>query len=92
MRAQANTPRSAARTLQSRRRHGTWCIADTSTAFKWFAYDATQRALTAQFTDGSAYRYQGVSASVARALFANDSVGKFFNEEIRGKYPATRLA
>lgn len=53
--------------------------------FDPFAIDATGTLLVT-FKGGSKYEYIDVPESVARALVAAESPGKFLNSEIKGKY------
>lgn len=52
-------------------------------------YDSETRMLAVGFRyDNSTYVYKGVPATVANALADAESLGAFFNRNIRGKYPA----
>jgi hypothetical protein len=44
-----------------------------------------------EFVDGDVYRYFVVPRSVFDALLAADSIGRFFQEHIRGVYPFERI-
>lgn len=44
-----------------------------------------------EFVDGGVYRYFVVPRSVFDALLAADSIGRFFQEHIRGVYPFERI-
>lgn len=43
-------------------------------------------ALTVHFKNGTSYRYEGVPAEEHAKLMAAESVGRHFNEHIKGKY------
>jgi hypothetical protein len=51
----------------------------------------TKSVLTVTFVNGSVYDYKGVSQRTFDNLMASDSKGRFFNEEIKGQYPTTRI-
>lgn len=55
-------------------------------------YDATNRVLEAEFTNGGIYRYYDVPAEVHEDLMAADSHGQYFNAHIRDRYRYDRLA
>lgn len=63
-----------------------------SEAIREIDYDAPRRRLTVRFTSDALYAYEGVSAATSRAFLAADSKGRFFAEEIRGRYPYRRMA
>lgn len=44
------------------------------------------------FRNGGLYQYLDVPESVLASLMHADSKGRFFNQQIRGRYPAVRLA
>ncbi|MGH9191258.1 MAG: KTSC domain-containing protein [Acidimicrobiales bacterium] len=44
-----------------------------------------------EFVDGGVYRYFVVPRSVFDALLTADSIGRFFQEHIRGVYPFERI-
>ncbi len=54
-------------------------------------YDPNTRALTVQFTGGSVYRYDDVSADKVATLAESASPGSFFTSKIKGLHPATKL-
>lgn len=47
--------------------------------------------LEIRFNNGGVYRYFNVPAQVCLNLLKADSKGRFFNREIRGEYPCTRI-
>lgn len=44
-----------------------------------------------RFNNGGVYRYFNVAPEVCLDLLRADSKGGFFNQEIRGEYPCTRV-
>lgn len=47
--------------------------------------------LEVRFCNGGLYQYLDVPESVLAALMRAPSKGRFFNQQIRGRYPALRL-
>jgi hypothetical protein len=92
MMAKTITQQSPSSARPVKRPQGSWCETPESSVFERFVYVANVRGLGAYFKNGSRYFYAGVPASVAKTLYAAPSVGKFFNQNIKGKYPTTRLA
>ena len=54
-------------------------------------FDEDSGALYVEFHSGARYRYLGVPLSVFQSLEAAPSKGKFFTNNIRDHYPATRV-
>ena len=50
-------------------------------------YDAARRELTVRFVGGGVYVYSGVPARTHRELVEAESIGGYFNREIRNAYP-----
>ena len=55
-----------------------------STCIVAIGYDG--RNLAVEFVGGRVYLHPGVPASVYRAFLGADSHGRFYNQEIRGRY------
>lgn len=55
-----------------------------------FGYDPESQTLGVQFKAGGTYHYFGVPQGVFDAMVVTDSVGKFFGQNLRGKYPYER--
>lgn len=53
-------------------------------------YDLASRTLALRFRNGTTYHYAGVPAEVAAALATADSVGKFVQAQVKGKYRAEK--
>jgi hypothetical protein len=54
-------------------------------------YDRNEQILQVEFQSGSVYQYLGVDEDTWEDLHASDSVGSFFNQEIKGRYDCDRL-
>lgn len=60
----------------------------TSSSIERVYYDAKQRTLKVRFrASGKTYIYEGVGEDVYDALMAADSMGAYFNANIRDRYP-----
>jgi hypothetical protein len=62
-----------------------------STAISDIDYDADRAKLLVRFISGEAYVYVGVPGEVHRSFVEADSKGRFFQAEIRDRYPFNRL-
>jgi hypothetical protein len=62
-----------------------------STAIREIDYEAGRRRLTVRFQSGEAYVYAEVPKPVHRAFLSAESKGRFFQTEIRRRYPYRRL-
>ena len=62
-----------------------------SAAIKEIDYDPDRAKLLVQFASGERYVYVGVPGEVHRSFVGADSKGRFFQAEIRDKYPYNRL-
>jgi hypothetical protein len=54
-------------------------------------FDGAVNELYVSFRNGTVYRYFQVPGSVYRALLAAPSLGRYFNETVRDRYPGERL-
>jgi hypothetical protein len=54
-------------------------------------FDGSVNELYVSFRNGTVYRYFQVPGSVHRSLLTAPSVGRFFNETVRDRYPSQRL-
>jgi KTSC domain len=55
------------------------------------AYDYEREILQIEFNSGSVYEYSHVEPELWEDLQSTDSIGSFYNHEIKGYYPATRV-
>jgi hypothetical protein len=62
-----------------------------STAISEIDYDAERTKLLVRFRSGEAYVYVGVPGEVYRSFVEADSKGRFFQQQIRDRYPFNRL-
>lgn len=62
-----------------------------STLIKSAQYDATTKTLAVDLQTGDRYRYSDVPDSIARRFTRAESPGRFFNQEIRSKFPTTKI-
>ncbi|WP_309064368.1 KTSC domain-containing protein [Microbacterium sp.] len=63
----------------------------SSSALVGVGYDRETAVLEIEFTGGEVYRYYAVPASVHRALMSAPSMGRFFAERIRERYPTEHV-
>ena len=63
----------------------------TSTSLSEVGYDQSSQTLEITFREGHVYQYFNVPQPIYEGLMQAVSVGKFFNAEIRGRYPEARL-
>ena len=54
-------------------------------------YDETQVLLELEFRSGELYRYFGPPHNIHRELMTAESKGRFFNQNIRDRFPYVRL-
>jgi len=62
-----------------------------SAAISQIDYDAGRAKLLVRFVSGERYVYVGVPAEVCRSFCDAASKGRFFQAEIRDRYPYNRL-
>ena len=62
-----------------------------STAISEIDYDAERTKLLVRFQSGERYVYVGVPGEVHRSFVEADSKGRFFQLQIRDRYPFNRL-
>ncbi len=54
-------------------------------------YDSDEEVLQVEFNNGAIYQYEDIDDETWDGLYKTDSIGKFFNKEIRGKYSYQRI-
>ncbi|MDZ8259275.1 KTSC domain-containing protein [Nostoc sp. ChiQUE01b] len=54
-------------------------------------YDQGEQILQVEFQSGAVYQYLGVDEDTWEDLHSSDSIGSFFNQEIKGRYDCDRL-
>jgi hypothetical protein len=62
-----------------------------STAISEIDYDEARTKLVVRFQSGERYVYVGVPGEVCRSFVEADSKGRFFQAQIRDRYPFNRL-
>lgn len=62
----------------------------TSSSLATVGYDDATQTLEVEFTNGHVYQYFDVPQSVFDSLLGSESLGAFFNAEIRGSYRFAR--
>ncbi|HEY8615386.1 KTSC domain-containing protein [Phenylobacterium sp.] len=62
-----------------------------STAIRHIDYDQASQRLRVRFVSGQRYEYEGVPPPVHRSFVESGSKGRFFQAEIRDRYPFRRL-
>jgi len=62
-----------------------------SAAIREIDYDAERAKLLVRFQSGERYVYVGVPGEVHRSFLEAPSKGRFFQAEIRDRYPYNRL-
>jgi lysyl-tRNA synthetase class 2 len=76
-----------------RRDPGVIALMDTpdSATIRAIRYDEDRSRLLVRFIDGGEYAFVGVPGEVHRSFVAAESKGRFFAEEIHGRYPYNKL-
>ncbi|WP_282130458.1 KTSC domain-containing protein [Pseudoalteromonas aliena] len=62
-----------------------------SSAFSHIGYSTINKILDLKFKSGSVYRYYNIPILLWDELYYSTSMGKFYNENIRGQYPVDKL-
>jgi hypothetical protein len=62
-----------------------------SSVVRAVGYDGEKRVLEIEFHNDRVYRYYVVPRAVYQELPAAESVGRYFNERVRDRYPARRV-
>ena len=63
----------------------------SSSVIRSYAFDAATGRLEIEFLSGSQYRYSGVPKATLEALEAAPSKGRFFDANIRERFPTERV-
>ena len=61
-----------------------------STSIGGLGYDPQTQTLAVEFAAGGVHHYAGVPQTVYDEMAAADSKGKYFHQNIRGKYAGTK--
>jgi hypothetical protein len=54
-------------------------------------YDAANQVLQIEFYNGTTYQFEEVEPEIWDELHDTDSIGRYFNTEIRGNYESSRI-
>lgn len=63
----------------------------TSTSLASVGYDPAASVLEVEFRSGAIYRYLAVPARIHRELMSAESKGRYFSQQIRGRYRFQRI-
>ena len=63
----------------------------TSSLLKAVGYDEAQEELHVEFHKGGEYVYQGVPQAIAMSFERSPSVGRYFLNNIKGKYEGVKV-
>lgn len=61
-----------------------------SSNIKSIGYDAAKHLLEVEFTNGTVYQYKDVPQDKYNDLVSADSIGRYFMQNIRGKFPTEK--
>jgi KTSC domain len=62
-----------------------------STMAAQVGYDEDREILQIEFNNGSVYQYSAVEPELWEDLQSSDSIGSFYNQEIKGYYPSVKI-
>lgn len=62
-----------------------------SSAIRALEYDPGNRSLIVDFANGRRYQYGCIERHIYRTIIKAPSIGKFFNDHIRDRYPYRQL-
>jgi KTSC domain len=62
-----------------------------STMAAQVGYDEDREILQIEFNNGAVYQYSEVEPELWEDLQATDSIGSFYNQEIKGYYPSVKI-
>ena len=54
-------------------------------------YDREREILQIEFNNGAVYQYSEVEPEIWEDLQSTDSIGSFYNHEIKGYYPSLKI-
>jgi hypothetical protein len=64
----------------------------TSSNLKSVGYDPQTQTLEIEFTSGAVYQYVNVPPEIHQALIKADSLGRYFNDNIKENYSYRRMS
>jgi hypothetical protein len=62
-----------------------------SSNIKSVGYDPEQKILEIEFKSGAVYQYEEVPEDVFQEMLVAESVGKYFNTQVKGNYSEKRI-
>lgn len=62
-----------------------------SSNIKSVGYDQEQTLLEVEFKSGAVYQYEEVPEDVYQEMLAAESVGKYFNTQVKGSYSEKKV-
>lgn len=62
-----------------------------SSHVKAVGYDAEREVLAVTFKDGHVWHYANITYPFAESFFNSESKGRFYAQQIRGKFPAEKM-
>ena len=63
----------------------------TSKVIASVGYEAETNTMDVEFRTGRIYRFFMITPSVHAALMSSSSIGRYFNAEIRNRFPSRRI-
>ena len=63
-----------------------------SSAIQSIGYDPEQQLLEIEFQRGAVYRYYDVPPEIHQALITAESIGRYYEAEVRGSYRFERVS
>lgn len=63
----------------------------SSSNIRSIGHEADSLTLEIEFVNGRIYQYSGVPTHEYEAFISADSKGRYFNAQIKGRYPEARL-
>lgn len=71
--------------------HGITRAAVESSNIQSIGYSELRQVLAVEFKSGDVFHYRGVSEDTYAALLESDSLGKFYYQNIKGKFAAAKM-
>jgi hypothetical protein len=62
-----------------------------STEIEWIGYEPKRDMLQVEFIEGKIYQYDAVPEKVYQDFLGADSYGRFFESNIKNRYPSRRV-
>ena len=62
-----------------------------SSEIEWVGYESKRNMLQVEFIAGSVYQYEPVPERIFHQFLGAPSYGRFFEENVKGKYPHRKV-